>query len=331
VKVSLASGLKLLQDSEVLRLLYRLHVDLKVEIVPRITSKGIYYPLLREVLNRETDDLEFLNKLHGEGFLLREVYDKVFRCPDCSSADLRPRLQCPNCGSANFSSGEVLVHYSCGHVDFEGRFHAGESLLKCPGCGKVLKQVGIDYGEPGKACKCLHCGDFFYYPMEYWICRNCSKMFKLMEASIEDVYIYRFNEAKRGEIEKVLSHVKPISQVFEKAGFIVECFPELEGKSGSKHIVDIYAVTDDGRKRVRKLIVDVEEKSEEGVVTLDEFLRFVAKSLDLKERGARSLILAIPSLEKEAKMVASKLKIEWIEARSVEEATLEVDRLLSNL
>jgi hypothetical protein len=30
-------------------------------------------------------------------------------------------------------------------------------------------------------------------------------------------------------------------------------------------------------------------------------------------------------------MVASKLKIEWIEARSVEEATLEVDRLLSNL
>ncbi|HID18770.1 TPA: hypothetical protein EYP27_04440 [Candidatus Bathyarchaeota archaeon] len=82
---------------------------------------------------------------------------------------------------------------------------------------------------------------------------------------------------------------------------------------------------------MRKLIVDVEEKPEEGVVTLDEFLRFVAKSLDLKERGTRSLILAIPSLEKEAKMVASKLKIEWIEARSVEEATLQVDRLLSNL
>ncbi|RLI14591.1 MAG: hypothetical protein DRO43_03620 [Candidatus Hecatellales archaeon] len=327
----MANVLKLLQDSEVLRLLYKLHVDLKAEIIPRISSKGVYYPLLREVLNREADDVSFLNKLYEEGFLLRDVYDKIFRCPDCSSADLRPRLQCPNCGSANFSCGEVLVHYSCGHVDFEGNFQAGESLLKCPECGKPLKQVGIDYGEPGKAYKCLHCGDFFYYPMEYWVCCNCSKMFKPMEASAEDVFVYRFNEAMKGEVEKVLSYVKPISQAFEKAGFTVECFPELKGKSGSKHIVDIYAIAGNGRRKVRKLIVDVEEKPDGGMVTLDEFLRFVAKVLDLKEKGTKSLMLAIPNLEKEAKMVASKLKIEWIEARSVEEATLQVDRLLSSL
>jgi DNA-directed RNA polymerase subunit M/transcription elongation factor TFIIS len=318
----LATGSAILQDSSALRLLYRLASEKNIEVTPKIDGSRIFYPLLEEVLSGEVDETEFLSKLHDEGFLVKKVYDKIYLCPSCGSADLRPRLQCPSCSSINLARGEALVHYHCGYVDFVDKFMVNDSTLKCPKCGRILKQVGIDYGEPGQTYRCLDCQEFFYYPVECWVCKKCNYKFKVSAAMIETVYSFEFNEEKRDEVDKVLFHVKPLAEALEKLGFKVKCFQEFEGNSGSKHVIDIYAVHDGGRKNhwPKKIIIDIEERNGGKHVTADEFFKFISKVFDLREKNCKMLLVAIPKLEEEAKKVSSKLGVAWIEAKNIVEA-----------
>ena len=323
----LATEKALLQDSSVLRLLYRLASNLNLKITPKIDGSNVSYPLLDEVLGEKQVENDFLSKLCDEGFLIKEVYDKIYLCPNCGSADLRPRLQCPACGSINLVRGETIVHYQCGYVDFVDKFMVSEDTLKCPRCGRILKQVGIDYGEPGQVYRCLDCGEFFYYPVENWVCKKCDHKFKAAEAQVETIYSFKLNEDKRDAIEKVLFHVKPLAEALEDLGYQVKCFHEFEGNSGSKHIVDIYATHNGGKHRwPKKLIIDVEERVEGKTVTTDEFLKFVVKAYDLKEKHCRRLLIAIPKLEGEAKRLSSKLGVDWIEAETLEKAASELRR-----
>ena len=322
-----------LQDSNVLRLLYKLASNQNLKITPKINGSEISYPLLDEILGEKQNgsQKDFLSKLCTEGFLVKEIHDKIYLCPNCRSADLRPRLQCPTCSSINLTRGETIVHYHCGYVDFVDKFTVSQDTLKCPRCGRVLKQVGIDYGEPGQVYKCLDCGEFFYYPVENWVCRKCNHKFRVAEAQVETVYSFKLNEDKRDIIEKVLFHVKPLAKTLEAMGYQVKCFHEFEGNSGSKHIVDIYATNNGGKThRPRKLIIDVEEKPQDRAITTDEFLKFVVKAYDLKEKHCRKLLIAIPKLEDEAKKLSSKLGIDCIEAKTLVEAVSKLEKKINH-
>jgi Zn finger protein HypA/HybF involved in hydrogenase expression len=111
--------------------------------------------------------------------------------------------------SSNYVQGNVIVHYSCGYVDFEEKFIESETSLKCPKCGKSLKQIGIDYGNPGFAFKCLDCEEFFNLPLELWVCKSCEHQFQLHQAIVENIYSYRLNETVREKVEKVVLYTSP--------------------------------------------------------------------------------------------------------------------------
>ncbi|RLI05571.1 hypothetical protein DRO26_01845, partial [Candidatus Bathyarchaeota archaeon] len=270
-----------LQNSVALRLLYKMVNGQISEVLPVIGLEDIYYPILKQISEFNGEEgKSFLEKLNLEGYLTKHVYDKVYRCPKCRSMNLRPQLLCPKCKSVDYVQGNLIVHYVCGYIDFEERFVKPDLTLQCPKCGKTLKQIGIDYSNPGYAFKCLDCGEFFHFPFERWVCRVCNNAFQLSEAVVEDVYSYRFNEENRDKVKKAIFYVEPVIKALKEIGFSVECFCELKGKSGSVHMVDILA-----KNHSKELVIDVEEKGEHSV-TVEDTLKFMAKFLDIKTKGS---------------------------------------------
>ncbi|WP_309493370.1 hypothetical protein [Candidatus Hecatella orcuttiae] len=315
----------LLQNSLALRLLYKLVTGQISEIHAKVTANRVTYPSLRELESSDEEAAQLLEKLGEEGFLHRKVSDNIFKCPQCFSADIRPQLLCPKCKSADYTEGNVLVHYSCSYIDFEEKFWKEASSVRCPRCNRVLRQIGVDYGNPGMAFKCLECGEFFHLPFERWVCKVCDRSFRPTEARRENVYSYRFNEARRNEVRKALLYVEPMAEALKRGGFSVECFYELEGKSGSFHMFDIVA-KNSGPSR-RELIVEVEEKG--GLtVTVDDLLKFLAKFFDVKTKGFHGIFVAIPKLEREARVFASKFRVECLEAGNMEDAVDQLRKII---
>lgn len=319
---------EILNNSGVLRLLHSLVLDVTPAIYPQVGVEGVHYPQLEKLFEDKETHLDLLEELSREDILAKSPYDKLFRCPKCHSLNLRPQLLCPKCKSPNFIEGDVVVHYLCSHVDFEVRFRAKHtSSLICPKCRKPLRQIGIDFGKPGSAFRCLGCEDFFHFPLERWICKHCDHGFPLNEASVEDLYSYHLNEAKRERIQKALSFITPLAGRLKEQGFEAECFRELEGESGTTHILDIYA--QENGNHHKKIIIDVAERSGQPI-PLDDLLKFLAAAFDLRRKTSQALFVALPSLDKEAGLFASKFKVEWIEGHTIKEATERVIAKLSS-
>ena len=317
---------EILQNSVVLRLLYKMVRGEISEIYPRIGYEDISYPVLNRLFGSDNQWGQLLDKLSFEGFLVKHVYDKVFRCPKCHSLNLRPKRLCPKCRSSNYVQGNVIVHYSCSYVDFEEKFIESETSLKCPKCGKSLKQIGIDYGNPGFAFKCLDCEEFFNLPLELWVCKSCEHQFQLHQAIVENIYSYRLNETVREKVEKVVLYTEPLAEFFRRKGFHVECFSEVKGKSGNLHMVDVFARN--LSNSTKEFMIDIEEKENQQPITVEEVLKFIAKVLDVKTKNLHPILIAIPKVEKEAKTLTSKLGIDCVEAETLD---LAVDKLEKTL
>ena len=119
----------------------------KIEVVEPTFSyeHGVRYPVLSEITGASAESLEpILNELSSLEVLTSSVVDNVAVCPVCGSHRLTMQMRCPTCGSPNLLKGTMIEHLPCGHLDIEENFRKGEQLV-CPGCGKTLKPIGLDY------------------------------------------------------------------------------------------------------------------------------------------------------------------------------------------
>jgi len=117
-------------------------------------------------------DLKFLA---ARDYLEERYFDRVSVCPRCSSHHLNLREICPACRSSHYVAEPMLHHFRCGYVGPLKEFTPPDSAGKriCPKCQVVLKYLGTDHDQLGRAMLCIDCGTSFQDAPVSAVCLSC--------------------------------------------------------------------------------------------------------------------------------------------------------------
>jgi len=287
-----------------------------VDIRPQLdyaSELGFSYPAAEEILGVDGEKvISILDSLSNKGILSRNFFERLLRCPQCQSLNLRPTTQCPKCGSGDITRGRVLEHFVCGYVGLEGEF-ATKGRYICPKCKVELRNIGSDYQSLGLLRKCHDCSEIFNVPVIKWRCLKCSSLTaedKVFEANI---YSYTINAEKKGWLEFELKPKHQLIEFLRERGYKVTENAAVKGRSGAEHQIDILATRDDGIVTYN-MAIGIEVAGDE--IGLGEIFDFDDKAYD---SGIHDKILVVvPGLRREAENFASQQRIKVLEVRDLE-------------
>jgi transcription elongation factor Elf1 len=258
----------------------------------------------------------FLDKLYEAGILERRLYDKIFYCLKCDSANVSIHYCCPYCKSFNIQRSALIEHVKCGYMDIEENFKKGNKLV-CPKCHEELRKLDLDYRKAGMWCSCKDCGKSFDIPVTSHFCRDCHTNFTFEDAVIKDVYVYRLKEEVKEETAIGWVVIAPIRDFLAENGFEVESPAFLKGKSGANHMFDIAAYKGEGEATRKVTVIDL-ATSTENAVTEQPVIALFAKIFDVSPDNA--YLIAIPKMSDNGKKMAGLYNITVIEAKNQKEA-----------
>jgi len=271
------------------------------------------YPIL-ENIDASMNSIEVLDELAYAGILSKRLYERLARCPKCSSHSLVfLRLKCPDCGSMALDSSKLIEHLVCGAVHEFEEF-AADDQIKCPSCQEPLAQEGEDYRIVGTFSRCESCRIHFDEPVKTFVCRTCQEEFDIKDATYYDTYTYAMNENLLAEVKGIIG-LPVFKTALEEMGFRVELPGTITGSSGMIHTFSLA-----GAKNSKTVAVDVVES--EGEVDEKELFAFYTKVMDLK--STLGVLVAVPRLSIRAKEFAAKAfsrnDVTYVEANSPVEA-----------
>jgi len=287
-----------------------------VEIKPQLdfaSELGFTYPAVEQTIGvKGREVVPILESLVDKGILRRDFFDRLLRCPQCQSLNLRPSTHCPKCGSGSILRGRVLEHFVCKYVGLEDEF-VTKGRYVCPKCKVELRSIGSDYQSLGLLRKCRDCDEIFNVPLIRWHCLKCSSLTaedKVIEANI---YSYSFDEAKRSWLEFELKPKLQLMEFLRRRGYEVTENAKMKGRSGAEHDIDILATLDDGII-THNIVIGVKAAGAE--IELREIFDFDDKAYDI---GIHDKILVVlPALRREAEKFASQQRIKVLEVKDLE-------------
>ena len=287
-----------------------------VDIRPQLdfTSElGFTYPAVEQTLGiKDKEVVPILESLVDKGILRRDFFDRLLRCPQCWSMNLRPTTHCPKCGSGNIARGRVLEHLVCGYVGLEDEFVAKGRYI-CPKCKVELRTIGSDYQSRGLLRKCHDCNEIFNTPVIKWRCLKCFSLTAEDKVTEVTIYSYSLNEAKRNWLEFELKPKLWLIEFLRQRGYEVTENATMKGRSGAEHEIDILATRDDGIV-THNIAIGVKVAGDE--IGLGEIFDFDDKAYDI---GIHDKILVVlPVLRTEAEKFASQQRIKVLEVRDLE-------------
>ncbi len=287
-----------------------------VDIRPQLdfTSElGFTYPVVEQTLKvKDKEVVLILEPLVDKGILKRDFFDRLLRCPQCQSVNLRPSTHCSKCGSANIVRGRVLEHFVCKYVGIEDEF-VSKGRYICPKCKVELHTIDSDYQSLGLLRKCRDCGDIFNIPLVKWRCLKCSSLTAEDKVSEVNIYSYSLDEAKRGWLEFELKPKSELIEFLKQCGYEVKENAIMKGRSGAEHRIDILATRDDGIL-THNIAIGVEMAG--GKIGLDKIFDFDGKAYDIGIHD--KVLIVVPGLVNEAEKFASQQRIKVLEVRDLE-------------
>ncbi len=310
-KASKKELLKLYKDHKVQLLISKFVSDELGTLNPIYEpNQGFRYPVIGDIVGDSSGTGEFLQKMFEGGILERKLYDKIVYCPSCSSANLSIHYTCPHCKSFDVKKSSLIEHIKCGYIDTEDHFQKDDKLV-CPRCNKELTNPDVDYHKAGVWCTCNQCGKSFDIPVPAHFCRECHQNFTFDEAIYKDVYSYSLTPeaAKEATLGCVLTI--PIIEFLEDMGFKVESPGFLNGKSGTRHMFDLTAVSAGKKKNVTAIDFAT---STDDVVSEQSVIAMFAKIFDVTPD--RACLVAIPKMSENGRKLASLYKIDLVEAKN---------------
>jgi len=304
------------ENEEAMKLVAEMLTEKIIDIRPQLdyaTELGFVYPVAEQILGVKAEKVvSILDSLVDKGLLSRNFFERLLRCPQCRSLNLRPTTHCPKCGSGDIARGRVLEHLVCGYVGLEDEFVAKGRYI-CPKCKVELRTIGSDYQSLGLLRKCHDCDEVFNIPVIKWRCLKCSSLTaedKVIEANI---YSYNFNEAKRSWLEFELKPKHQLIEFLRERGYEVTENATVKGRSGAEHKIDILATRDDGIVTYN-IAIGIEVAGD--AIGLGEIFDFDDKAYD---SGIHDKILVVvPGLHREAEKFASQQRIKVLEVRDLE-------------
>ena len=310
-KASKKELLKLYKDHKVQLLISKFLSDELGTLKPIYDPKqGFSYPLVDDIVGDRSRTEEFLQKLFEGSVLDRKLYDKIVYCPSCNSANISIHYTCPHCKSFDVKKSALIEHIKCGYIDTEDRFQKYGDLV-CPRCNKELTNPDVDYHRAGVWCTCNQCKKSFDIPVPSHFCRECHETFAFDDAIYKDVYSYSLTPEAAKEVNLGYALTVPIIEFLEGQGFAVESPGFLNGKSGTRHMFDLTAVS--AGKKHNTTVIDFATSSDDGV-SEQSVISMFAKIFDATPYKA--CLIAIPRMSENGRKLASLYKIQLVEAKN---------------
>jgi hypothetical protein len=204
----------------------------------------------------------------------------------------------------------LIEHIKCGYIDTEDHFQKDGKLV-CPKCNRELTNPDVDYHKAGVWCSCNQCGKSFDIPVPAHFCRDCHQNFNFDESIYKDIYSYSLTPEAEKEANLGYVLTVPIIEFLEDLGFTVESPGFLNGKSGTRHMFDLTAISD-GKKQ-KTTVIDFATSTDD-VVSEQSVISMFAKIFDASPD--RACLVAIPKMSENGKKLASLYKIDLVEAKN---------------
>jgi len=283
------------------------------EILP---TDEIRYPDLDQVFGGRSEDArEWLDKMVEAQILVPDLIDKAPACPECGSPQLSTRYMCPKCFNYDIARSYLYEHLKCGKVASDDTFKKGDQLI-CPKCQTVLHNYGIEYRAVGAWYQCNYCKESFNVPAINHVCRPKRHQFATDRTRLVPVYQYRLNPSALSQIRREVLVYSDAVSMLEDLGLTVAAPQTIVGKSGQGHPFDI-VVTVKGRWGGAKTVA-IDFLSSDQMLPAESVRSFSTKVKDA--RPSESYLVAVPGLTDEAKALAGKMKVTFIEGPTLKEA-----------
>ena len=294
------------------------HIEEIRPVIDISRESGVSYPQVEPMLGKAPEEVvRILDTLAAENILESRFYDRLIFCPVCNSMNLRPSIKCPKCASGNVARGRIIEHLVCGKNGLEEEFlHGGKYI--CPHCNRPLKFLGTDYRSLGVNYKCHNCGVLSTEIGLKWQCLKCSAFFADEEAKVHSVNSYILNEQSRNHIAFDMGFKSRFVDFLKQQGYEIFETAKVTSKAGSgaAHVLDILARRSDGF--LTFLIgIGVAIGKDNGDVGLEDIFRFDNKVYDLGIHD--KVLLAMPSINSEARQFARRQRIKAFDAHDLEE------------
>jgi len=148
--------------------------NMEIQPVPSVhTINGHIFPPLQPLFPKpDTGVLETLEYLETQKLLAGTFINHAYTCTHCGCAFLNFFETCPDCGSNDLSTDELIHHFKCAYVGELSEFRRDDNLI-CPKCDKLLKHIGVDYDKTSIVYHCNQCSNVFQEPGIMTACYNC--------------------------------------------------------------------------------------------------------------------------------------------------------------
>lgn len=326
-KASSAAFEALKKDQRLIKLLSRMVSKGISEVEPKVGCDGFSYDLVKEALNLDGGQAKALLDHYASINVFRKsLRDQLLRCTKCESHFVHARLYCPFCNSMSVEKSFLIEHYACGALRKREDFITASGSLKCPVCGRELKEAGVDYRYAGAWFSCSDCKRQFNAPVAKFICRKCGAELSIDEVEISLVHVYVAEESVVKLVSKEISLISPLSDFLRQLGLESSSPGSVAGRSGVAHSFDLVARAA-GKSPSPLLAIDV-SKSAEGASELEAIAMF-AKIADADV--STPVLVAMPRMSDTGKRLASTYGINVIEAGSLDELFAKLKELLAKV
>lgn len=307
---------KLLSGRKSMKLMAEMLDGNIVDIRPQLdfsSETGSTYPVVEKLLDiKSSEVVPILESLVSDGMLEKKFFDRLLRCPQCKSINLRPLFHCPKCGTGNIARGRIIEHLVCNYIGLEDEFII-DGGLKCPKCRQSLSAIESDYRSLGVLYKCHDCIEVIRMPHIKWHCLKCSTITAEDKITRIDIYHYWLNEAKRSLLEFELKPKPQLIKFLNQRGYKVVENATVKGRSGAAHTIDLLATKDDGIITYT-LAIGIKVAGEK--IELGEIFAFDDKAYDIGIHD--KILVVVPELGREAEKFASLQRIKVLEVRDLD-------------
>lgn len=281
---------------------------------------GCRYPEVEEITGNPEKAVQLLEKLAGEGLLVRKLHGKHLSCPFCHSPNVGTLALCPHCKSYNIERKHLIEHFKCGHISVEDNYKV-EGKLICPRDKVPLDTAGKDYKIVGSWFLCHDCKKRFHEFYSPTQCRKCGQQFPVRDAELQGCYTYSLGGET--EVRRIIGTVLTIRSFLESSGYKVESPGVIRGTSGVDHRFDILA----SKGEDKKFVIAIEQAEKDKTLGEQPVITLFANVYDIGNTPA--YLVAIPGLDKTATQLATMYKLTVIEAKDSEDAAEKLKRILS--
>ena len=270
---------------------------------PSVGADGkVHYPLAEETLGEDVNVQTWISEMVAQNILRKHSAKEIVVCPIHSRADPMIAVECTKCKSRLSVKRSLVEHSYCGYIGDDSRFDNG-GALQCPNCGRPIRERN-ELKVSGVWYECQNCLSKTSSPRFVFVCKEGNHDFFAADLTLASVETYAVNERVVSELRNTLLLDPDLAAMLQSIGYKVESPAQVQGQSGSKHSLDVYAEKD-GETVALQVAVDTKPIEPSAVIS------FFAKTFDIKP--SKAILVTIPAASEEAKRLEVGYGVDVVE------------------